>query len=292
MSIALQRFANGDTNYVAKLDSNCDILEGAVNALQGQLSAQSATVNLPNLYVALFGSQAAVVGSTSYGCTAAGLVVTVAAGLAWLPSLGAVVQAGSSHPLDFTGQPDGTYYITADSTGTPFYQTISTDALYQVVKAASVLTITRVAAVTWAQSDWLAAQSSSRFGTFLTLDARLENIEASVQQLYIAGGFLAGKPGNAALMFAVLPTVTATFVANFVGSRAKSGVAATASTVLNIKKNGLVVGTITFGAGQTAGVFAAAAPTVVGATDELTIENQAVADATLADVRFALHGTR
>ena len=44
---------------------------------------------------------------------------------------------------------------------------------------------------------------------------------------------------------------------NFVGSQATAGVAATAETVLNVKHNGSLVGTITFPAAGTVGVSAA-----------------------------------
>lgn len=38
MSISLQRFNSGDTNYIAKHNSNADVLEAAVAGLESQVA--------------------------------------------------------------------------------------------------------------------------------------------------------------------------------------------------------------------------------------------------------------
>jgi hypothetical protein len=292
--VTLEDFTYADTNYLGKLNANNAALKAAVEALQAQVGgAAGSAVQLGKLLEALFGSTAAVIGSGSYACAIAGQTVTVAAGYAWLPGSGAVVRLAAPGVVDLTGLADGTYYIKPDAAGAPVYSPSAADALFSVVKTGTALSsLTRLAAIAWAQPDWTAAQNSSVLGAFTSLDARLEAIEAAEAALFITGAFVAGKPANGALLFAILPSAAATFAAGFAGSRAKAGVAATAQTVLSIRKNGIEVGTITFAAGATAGVFAAASQVVVGTTDELTIVNQATADATLADIRFALHGTR
>lgn len=294
MAYALSRYANGDTNYVAKLNSDMATIEAALNSfVETVTSLPGATAALPKALAALFGTLPSVIGKDSYKCTIAGLSVNVAAGFAWLPGATAVVQNAAPAALDLSAAADGTYYISADASGQPVFSQLATDALYSVVKGGGVLsTLTLLAKIAWGYTDWEAAQSSATNGNFQSLDARLEAIEVAAENLFVTGAFVAGRPGDAALMFAILPTTTATYPVNFVGSRAKAGVAATAETVLSIKKNGLQVGTITFAAGGTAGVFVAAGETSIGSGDELTIVNQATADATLADVRFALHGTR
>jgi hypothetical protein len=293
MAILVQQLEQSDANYIAKHNANLDAIKAAVDALQAAAGGQVAVVNIPFALQALLGPAPAVIGAGSYACAIAGQKIDVAAGFAWLPTISAVVRLAAASQLDLTGQPDGTYYVVADASGAPSYGADPLNALYSVEKAGAVLSdLTRVAVVAWAQADWLAAQASSKLGAFTSLDGRLEAIEAASSPLFVTGAFVAGKPANAALLFAILPSVEATFPAGFAGARAKAGVAATAATVLPIKKNGIQVGTITFAAGSAVGVFAAAAEVVVGVADELTIENQAVADATLADIRFALHGTR
>lgn len=293
MAIIVQQLAQGDAGYIAKHNANLAVIKAAIDALQAAAGGQAAAVNVPIALAALFGPAPAVIGAGSYACSIAGQKVDVAAGFAWLPTISAVVRLAAPAQLDLTGQPDGMYYIVPDASGAPSYGTDPLNALYSVQKTGAELSnLARVAVVAWGQADWLAAQASSTLGAFTSLDGRLEAIEAAVSPLFVTGAFVAGKPANAALLFAILPSVEASFPVNFIGSRAKAGVAATAQTVLSIRRNGIQVGTITFAAGSAMGVFAAAAEVVVGIADELTIENQAVADATLADVRFALHGTR
>jgi hypothetical protein len=81
------------------------------------------------------------------------------------------------------------------------------------------------------------------------------------------------------------------FPTDFGASNAVAGVAATASTVLTVRKNGTSVGTITFGAAGTVGAFSGTAWSVV-ADDVVTITNQATADATLAQIGITLTGER
>lgn len=148
MSITLQRFEAGDTNYVAKLDTNCDTLEAAINALQtalGTLGGGGATGQFLN---ALFGSSTAFIGDTSYTEGTSGAIITISGGYAWRPDLGNVLSKTGSTAIDFTGQSAATYYIVLGADGTPARSTSSSFAMYSVVWTGSAFgTITRIAAV-------------------------------------------------------------------------------------------------------------------------------------------------
>lgn len=78
---------------------------------------------------------------------------------------------------------------------------------------------------------------------------------------------------------------------DFVGSKASAGVAATAQTVLNVKHNGSLVGTITFAAAGTVGAFSGAGFTTAPG-DIITIEGPVAPDTTLAQLAVTLVGTR
>jgi hypothetical protein len=69
---------------------------------------------------------------------------------------------------------------------------------------------------------------------------------------------------------------------------------ATAATVLDVHRNGSPIGTITFGAGASAGTFATAGggAETFAAGDRLAIINQNPADATLADLSITFLGKR
>ena len=69
---------------------------------------------------------------------------------------------------------------------------------------------------------------------------------------------------------------------------------ATAATVLDVHKNGSLIGTITFGIGASAGSFATAGAgaETFAAGDRLAIINQNPADVTLADLSITFLGKR
>ena len=81
---------------------------------------------------------------------------------------------------------------------------------------------------------------------------------------------------------------TLTLPAGAGDSRASSDTAATAQTVLTLLKNGSSVGTVTFAAGGTSGVYAVASDVTIVSGDKFGIQNQGTADVTLADVHLSI----
>jgi hypothetical protein len=79
------------------------------------------------------------------------------------------------------------------------------------------------------------------------------------------------------------------FAANFTGSTASAGIAATTITIFDIAKNGTDFATLTFTAAATTGSFAGPAQSVI-AGDVLTVTARTT-DATLADLSGVLAGT-
>lgn len=104
--------------------------------------------------------------------------------------------------------------------------------------------------------------------------------------------FFAGVPGNSALVAQFVATRAMGFPINATGSKAVLAIAATASTVLTVKKNGTTIGTITFGVSGTTGTFAFAAATELAAGDILSVLNQSSADATAAGISISFQFTR
>lgn len=181
MSISLQRFNSGDTNYIAKHNSNADVLEAAVKGLESQMAgAFGGAISIGEALQALFGASAALIGAASYQPTVSGSSLAVTAGFAWLASQSIVVRSASTKSVSFSGASAATYYLTADATGNPIRSTNITDALYSAVwTGASFGTITRLAPVVWGAADQVAAQASAALGaTYDTLDERLEAGEA------------------------------------------------------------------------------------------------------------------
>lgn len=206
----LQRFSNGDTGYVARHNANADAIEAAVNGLLAQVAAAfGANATVGAAFEALFGAQTAVVGSGAYACAGSGDTLTIQPGWCWLANARAVRSMASATTMSFTGEAAGTWYISADASGTPVRSTSATDALYSVEWTGTAFgAIARVAAITWGAADWQAAQTSSALAqTYPTLDARLEAGEAAILD-HLADPTAA----HAASAIAVTPTgaITAT----------------------------------------------------------------------------------
>jgi len=83
-----------------------------------------------------------------------------------------------------------------------------------------------------------------------------------------------------------------TFRAGLTDSAAGAEVAATASAVFSITKNGTQFATLTFGAASAVGVYACAADTFFAANDVLRIIAPNPRDATLSGVAACLVGYR
>jgi hypothetical protein len=119
----------------------------------------------------------------------------------------------------------------------------------------------------------------------------LDLIDAALASQDVSS-FFAGVPGNSALVAQFVASRAMGFPINATGSKAALAVAATASTVLTVKKNGTSIGTITFGASGTTGTFAFAAATELASGDILTVNGPSSADATAAGISITFQFTR
>lgn len=102
----------------------------------------------------------------------------------------------------------------------------------------------------------------------------------------------AGKPANAEVMLRLMVVRDIALPANLSGSLGDIGTSATAQTVLIVKDDGVVIGTITI---STVDIFTFATTSgsakTVAEGSLLTIENQATTDATAADITVTLEAT-
>jgi hypothetical protein len=100
-----------------------------------------------------------------------------------------------------------------------------------------------------------------------------------------------GKPAAAAQVMTFATPRAFTLPAGLVGSIAKSGIAAAASSVFSIRKNGTQVGTVTISASGTVGSFVMASQQSFVAGDVLSVIAPTTADANLANISITLVGT-
>jgi VCBS repeat-containing protein len=111
--------------------------------------------------------------------------------------------------------------------------------------------------------------------------------------IYDIGFYMNGAPTGAQEMFKITAARSFEFPDEFAGSVGDSGVNPTASTVLTVKRNGGSIGTITISTTGTF-TFVSTATTVEAFAigDELSVDNQATADATAADISVTFKGNR
>jgi len=120
----------------------------------------------------------------------------------------------------------------------------------------------------------------------MTLVARINDLAAAIRDKFNAlprgiGLHCAGSPAaNEVIGGQISPYAFTITTGNCV---AKALTAATAITIITVKKNGTSVGTVTFGAGSTTGTFNFTDATVaVG--DQITFHAPATPDTTLANI--------
>jgi hypothetical protein len=87
-------------------------------------------------------------------------------------------------------------------------------------------------------------------------------------------------------------THTVTIPSGFTLSKCKSRYIASNSFTFSIRKNGIEVGTLTFAANTSNGVFASTSSITFNAGDTIEIKSQAIPDPSLYDVSFSIYGTR
>jgi hypothetical protein len=114
--------------------------------------------------------------------------------------------------------------------------------------------------------------------------------QLSANSAFDIAQFINGKPLSSEILIKVIAPRAITYPANMAGSYAKCAIAPTASTVLDIQKNGVSVGTLTFAAASTTGVFSTTALSLV-ASDIISVRAPATIDATFADLAITLSGT-
>jgi hypothetical protein len=187
MAVAVQTFANGDTDYIAKHNANYQNIKVAVEALQNAIAAQAgggdASATVATAYDALFGPNDAILGEGSYvPSESSAHNLSVAAGHAYSTGSDSVVSQSTSTGLNLSGQTTGTYYIHIDSTGVPSFDQVAANALYSVYYdsgTGNFSAVTRVGSMAWSYVDWENAQTNLWNITYEGLDDRLTGIEGS-----------------------------------------------------------------------------------------------------------------
>lgn len=105
---------------------------------------------------------------------------------------------------------------------------------------------------------------------------------------YDLASYYEGTPGDSAVLFKFEIIRDCYLLSGLPISRVTAGVAATGAVSLDIRKNGVQIGTIDFAAAGTVATFTFTTSTNFNAGDDIEVVNAATADATLADLAITL----
>jgi hypothetical protein len=138
----------------------------------------------------------------------------------------------------------------------------------------------------------LIAWDNSVANSCTTNAANIASVQGQVTSLKIEqiNSWLAGKPPISVSLVRFLAGQSFSIPSGLTGSCAYAGVAATATTVFTILKNGTVFGTMTFAAGSHVATWAAATATSFVLGDLLMVVAPGVQDTTLADISLVVIG--
>ena len=135
-------------------------------------------------------------------------------------------------------------------------------------------------------TDWNPGRGA---GLYVYIGGEYRAMSSPVQ---VIQGTVSGKPANGQIVSVFPVPVDFVLPVNLVGSRLIAGTAATGVSTFILKKNGTQFATAVFAAGGTAAVFTAAdgASFSASASDTFTITAPSTADATLANIGWAILG--
>lgn len=108
---------------------------------------------------------------------------------------------------------------------------------------------------------------------------------------YDLHNFIDGKPNANEVIMRVVAARAFTCQANFAGSYAFLTTPPAAQVIISIMKNGVQIGTLTFAASATSGVFASSASPTFNIGDQFSMVMPATQDATLSDLTISIAGT-
>lgn len=158
--------------------------------------------------------------------------------------------------------------------GNPFTATDGADAGFHVVGGAYKITATKA--------------TFTRIWRFVPIGTNAEVDVGILAEFSITISGIAPTAGE--IIEGHVFTRQMTFPAGLALSKATSRVAATASSVFAILKNGSSVGTVTFAIASSVGVFAMASDLSAAAGDQVDIQCPNPADATIRGIKITLRG--
>ena len=139
--------------------------------------------------------------------------------------------------------------------------------------------------------DWEDLTGKPNFATVATTGSFYDLIDYPEIANFNISFFVEGKPVHGETVFRYVVPQAINIAASFSGSIAKSEVAATASTVFTINRNGSSIGTFTFATSGTSATFSGSAVSLsIG--DVISVVAPVTQDTTLANIAVTIKALR
>jgi len=182
MTVSLNAYAAGDTNYVTKMNSDNVVIEAALNAQEGQITAAIGGTGVGGGAGHEIWKESGIIGLSSFILDAlnSDTGLSFASGSVWFLGEQVVGRNTAKTLLQFAGKGADTYHITVDITGNMLFSTVSSQhTLYEVdFGAPSFTVLTRVSPYLFDGGDYQSAVSTSLiFTSVVNIADRLGRIE-------------------------------------------------------------------------------------------------------------------
>jgi hypothetical protein len=198
MAITLNRYAVGDTNYVAKLNTNAAVVEAAFNNLERQLAVVQGgkAPGLDDIW-----KNSGLIGTSSYIVTLiSDTDLSFTSGSVWHLNPQIRARQTTNQTITFVGKATGTYFVNVDIAGIVTISTAAAPiAIYSVLWSNPNLTnITRLVPYLLDGTDYSAMLSSTTLGVFTKVADRLSAMEdlAGANTSYVDGFAKSGVTEN------------------------------------------------------------------------------------------------
>lgn len=182
MSISLNSYAVGDTNYIVKMNSDMTQIQAAVNAQEGALTG--ALAGGTNAGFGQIWKDSGMVGASSFVMSLNSDVgLSFTSGAVWHFGTKNLGVQTANQLLNFAGKSAAQYFINADTAGNLTFSTASSLANIYTISfdAPSFTSLTRLSPFLFDGEDYLSVLSSNELNlSFTNLAHRLSTIEANL----------------------------------------------------------------------------------------------------------------
>lgn len=181
MSITLNQYSAGDTNYVTKLNSDMNNIAIAINSLEGQVATGGGGTTVAGIDE-IFDRDGLIGVSSFILTTVSNTHISLTSGSLWVLSTQTRARSTTTQQVNFVGKASGTYFVIVDTAGGASISTASsTLTVYSIVyRNPGFGSSERLVPILFNGDEYQRMLSSVTFGSHTRVADRLSSIEGSI----------------------------------------------------------------------------------------------------------------